>query len=82
MQISDILSDVANLLIVVNATEGSTESILQAIMTLSYDILKYTFIHMGGKISDLTNLKKWTVTLDIKRRWVNNIIEEGSRKIA
>ena len=54
----NILSVVANLLSVANTMEESTDSILQAIMPLSSDSLKDAFIHMGGKIIDLLDLKK------------------------
>ena len=35
---------------------------------------------MDGKIGHLTNLKKQTFTLEIERRWVMDIIEDGERK--
>ena len=54
----NILFTVANLLSVTNTTEGSTESIIQAILPLSSDTLKDDFIHMGGNIGYLPNLKK------------------------
>ena len=60
--------------------EESTDSILQAIIPLSSDSLKDAFIHMGGKIIDLLDLKKWTFALDIESRWVNDIIKEVARK--
>ena len=37
---------------------------------------------MGGKISDLPDLKKRTVTFEIEMRWGKDIIKEGGRKIA
>ena len=51
-------------------------------MHLSYDTLKDDFFHMGGNISDLTDLKKQTVVLEVARRWGKDIIEEGEGKIA
>ena len=73
----NILYAVANLLIITKTTENSAEYTLQAIIPLSYDTLKDYFSHMGGKISDLKNLKKQTVMLDIARIWGKDIIEEG-----
>ena len=57
------LYTVANLLSTTNTTEEPTESILQDILSLSYETLKDAFVHMGGKISGFTDLKKQTVTL-------------------
>ena len=53
----NILSAVSNILSVTNTTEDSTESTLQAIIPLYYDTIKDAFIHMGGNISDFTDLK-------------------------
>ena len=49
---------------------------------LSSDTLNDTFIHMGGNISYLTNLKKQTVASDIENRRGKDIIEEGAKTIA
>ena len=43
---------------------------------LSYDTPNETFIHMGGNISDLPDLKKQMIALDIERRRDNDIIEK------
>ena len=37
-----------------------TESAIKVILTLSSDTLKDTFFHLGGNISDLTNLTNHT----------------------
>ena len=71
----NILSAVANLLCATKTTEDSTDSILQSTIPLSYDTPEETFIHMGGKISDLTDLKKKMVPLEIERRWGKDIIK-------
>ena len=55
--------------------EDSTDSILQDTLILYSDTLKDAFIHVDGKIGDLTDLKKQAVALEIKRRWVKNTIE-------
>ena len=76
----NIISAVANLLSATNTTVEFTDSILQSILPLSYDTLKCDFIHMGGNISDFTDLKKQIVSLEIERRWGKDIIKEGARK--
>ena len=72
------LSDVANLY--------STDSSLQATppppLPIYSNTLKEAFIHMGGKIIYFTDLKNQTFVLEIKSRWVKDIIKEGARKIA
>ena len=73
----NILSAISNLLSVTNTTDESTESIIQATPPpLSYDTPNETFIHMGGNISDLPDLKKQMIALDIERRRDNDIIEK------
>ena len=49
---------ISNLLIIANTMDESTESILQAIIPLSYDTPSDAFSHMEGNISNLTDLKK------------------------
>ena len=65
----DITSAMENLL---SATKTTNDSIIP----LSYDTLKDAFIHMGGNISDLPDLKKQMIALDIERRRDNDIIEK------
>ena len=78
----NIFSAVENLLIVTKNTNESTDSVLQSIITLSSDTLKDNFFHLGGNISDLPDLKKQTVTVEIARMWGKDIIKEGERGIA
>ena len=78
----NILSAVANLLSANNTTEESIDSILHSIALLSSDNLNDSFIDMGEKISNLPDLKKQTVALEIERSWGKDIIKEGARKIA
>ena len=56
-------------------SEEFTESILQYILPLSSDIPKDEFIHMGGNISNLPDLDKQMVALEIESRWGKDIIE-------
>ena len=57
--------------------ENSNESFLQGILDLSYDTLKYYFLHFEGGISEFHNLKKCTVKVEIAQRWGQRITEEG-----
>ena len=77
---NNIISDVSNPLSVIKTMEEYTDSILQDILHLSSDTLKNAFIHMGGKITDFSDLKNQTVLLDIERRWGKDITEERARK--
>ena len=54
----------------------SIESVLQVIITLSYDTLKYALLYLGGRISHLTNIKKQTIAVGIAMSWGKYIIEE------
>ena len=71
-----------NFLSFTKTTEDSTDSILKAILSLSSDTLKDAFVNMGENISDLLDLKKRTVALDIERRRGKYIIKERERKIS
>ena len=62
--------------------EESTDSDLQGILDLYADTLKKTFLHLWVNISELPDLKKLTVTVDITQSWGNNITEEGSITVA
>ena len=45
---------------------------------LSTETLKDTFLHLVGYISDFTDLKKYTVVVNIVWRWGQLIMEEGA----
>ena len=62
----NILSAVANILSDTNTTEEFTDSILQATPPITSDTLKDDFIHMGGNIGNLPDLRKQTVVLEIE----------------
>ena len=49
--------------------EESTDSVLQYILALSSDALKDVFFHLGGKISELPNLKKHAVAEEIAQAY-------------
>ena len=73
----NIIYYVENILIFNNNMEDSTDSVLRDIITLSSETLKYALFRLGGDIRYFTNQKKQTVTVDIERRWINDIIEQG-----
>ena len=58
-----------------------TESLIQGILYLFSDTLKYTLFLLGRIISDLPDLKKRTVAVDIAKRWGKRIIEEASMNV-
>ena len=58
-----------------------TDSILQATIPLYSDTLKEELIHLGVNIRNFTDLKKQMVALNIEKRWCQDIIKEGARKI-
>ena len=65
-----------------NTTEEYTDYELQGILALSYDTLRDTFFHLGLSISDLPNIKKCTVVVDIANRWGKYITEEAEMTIS
>ena len=77
----NILYTVANIISVTKTTDDSTDSILQAIISLSSDTLKDDFFHLEGNIINFTERKNLIVVVDISRGWVKNIIKEGATVI-
>ena len=78
----NILKAIANLRSDTNTTEDSTNSVLQGILSLSSDTLKYDFFHLGGNISECPNLKKWKVAVGISQRWGKHIMKEEAMILA
>ena len=64
----NITTSVSNLWSDTKTTEDSTNSVLQGIFALSADTLNDAFFHLGGNISELSNLKNFAVTADITQR--------------
>ena len=77
----NIIYTVANLQGYTKTMKEYTESSIQGILYLFSDTLKYTLFLLGRIISDLPDLKKRTVAVDIAKRWVKRIIEEGSMHV-
>ena len=67
------LSTLAKFHSVTDTTDKSAESFLQAIIPLSSENLKYYFFHLGLKIRNSNDIKKWTVVVHIAKRWGNDI---------
>ena len=51
----------------------STPLLLQVLLSLSTDIIKDSYQHLGGKINELPDLKKQTVAASIIRKWGERI---------
>ena len=58
-----------------------TEYLIQGILYLFSDTLKYTLYLLGRIISNLPDLMNHTVAVDIAKRWGKRIIEEGSMNV-
>ena len=74
----NIISTLYNLWSDTDTINKPTESIIQGIPALSTETLKDTFLHLVGYISDFTDLKKYTVVVNIVWRWGQLIMEEGA----
>ena len=52
--------------------------LLQVILSLSNDIIKDFYQHIGGKMGELPDLKEWAVAEAIVRKWGERICVMGS----
>ena len=57
----------------VDSEDPSTPILLQVLLSLSTDIIKNSYQHLGGKMSGLPDLKKRTVAAAIVRKWGERI---------
>ena len=71
-----ILSALENYQSGTGTTEESTDSVFQGILALYTETHKDNFFQLGVNISELTDLNKCKVKVDIFWRWVKCIIEE------
>ena len=55
------------------ASEDPSNLLLQVLLSLSTDIIKNSYQHIGGKMGELPDLKKWTVAEAIVRKWGERI---------
>ena len=53
--------------------DPSTPLILQVLISLSTDIIKESYQHLGGKIGELPDIKKWMVAAAINQKWGERI---------
>ena len=57
------------------ASEDPSTHLLQVLLSLSTDIIKDSYQHLGGKMGELPDLKKRTVAEAIMRKWGERIGE-------
>ena len=60
------------------ASEDPSTPLLQVLLSLSTDITKDTYQHLGIKMGELPYLKKRTVASAIVRKWGERICVMGS----
>ena len=60
------------------ASEDPSTPLLQVLLSLSTDIIKDSYQHLGGNIGELPDLKKRTVAEVIVRKWGERICVMGS----
>ena len=69
---------VANLPNDMMASEDPSTPLLQVLLSLSTDIIKDSYQHLGGKMGELPELKKRAVAEAIVRKWGERIWVMGS----
>ena len=69
---------VANLPNDMMASEDPSTPLLKALLSLSTDIIKDSYQHLGGKIGEFPDQKKRTVAGAIGRKWFDRICVMGS----
>ena len=69
---------VANLPNDMMAYEENSTPLLQFLLSLSTEIIKNSYHHLGGKMGELTDLKKRMVAAAIVRKWGERICVIGS----
>ena len=55
------------------ASEYPSTPLLQVLLSLSTDIIKDSYQHLGGRMGEFPDLKKRTVAESIVRRWGERI---------
>ena len=69
---------IANLPNEIMASEDPSTPLLQVLLSLSTNITKDSYQHLGGKMGELPDLKKRTVAEAIVRKWGERIWVMGS----
>ena len=59
-------------------SEDTFTTLLQVLLSLSTDIIKDSYQHLGGRMGELPDLKKGTVAEAIVRKWGERICVIGS----
>ena len=78
LRVTSFAKLVANLPNVMMASEDPSTPLLQVLLSLSTDIIKDSYQHLGGKMGELPDLKKRTVAEAIVRKWSERICVMGS----
>ena len=60
------------------ASDDNSTTLLQVLLSLSTDIIKDSYKHIGGKMGELPDLKKQTVAAAIVWKWGERICVMGS----
>ena len=60
------------------ASEENSTPLLQVLLSLSTEIIKESYQHLGGKMGELPDLKKRTVSEAIVQKWGERICVMGS----
>ena len=69
---------VANLPNDMMASEDPSTPVFQVLLSVSTEITKESYQHLGGKMGELPDLKKWTVAEAIVRKWGERICVMGN----
>ena len=69
---------VANLPNDMMASEDNSIPLLQVLISISTDIIKDSYQHLGGKMGELPDLKKRAMAAAIVRKWGERISVMGS----
>ena len=78
LRVTSFTKLVANLPNDIMASEYSSTPLLQVLLSLSTDIIKDSYQHLGGKMVELPDLKKRMVAEVIVRKWDERICVMGS----
>ena len=57
-----------------NASEYPKDTLLQVLLYLSTDTIKDNFYHLGGKVGEFSDQKKWTVASEIVQKCGQSIL--------
>ena len=78
LRVTSFAKLVVNLPNDIMASEDPSTPLFQVLLSLSTEIIKDFYQHLGGKIGELPYLKKSTVAEAIVRKWGERICAMGS----